>query len=149
MAETLRLGRPYFVLLAIVSLGRWLQGTFHVPYERGHHVFSIVTLTLFSALYYGAFTRRWRGYRLLQAVMLGFTLGLISQLVIFALTLVSYGLDLQTFFNHPRALNHEELSVVPLAIAIQSRAGGLVGNSIFAGIDGALGWAIGGLLPEK
>ena len=149
MAETLRLARPYLVLLGIVALGRWLQGTFHVPYDRGHHVFSIVTLTLLSTVYYGIFTRRWRGYRLLQAVVLGFTLGLINQVLIFVLTVVSYALDLQTFFNHPRALNREDLTTVPFALALQVRAGGLVGNSIFAGIAGALGWAFGGLLPEK
>ena len=33
--------------------------------------------------------------------------------------------------------------------ALPNRAGGLVGNSIFAGIAAALGWTIGGLLPER
>ncbi len=149
MAENLRLLRFYFVLLGLVTLGRWLQGTFGVPYDRGHHVFSIVTLTAFSAIYYGAFMRRLRGYTLLQAVALAFLMGLVSQIVIFLLTVVSYALDMHTFFNHPRALNRENLESVPFALALQIRAGGLVGNSIFAGIAGAIGWALGALAPER
>jgi len=71
MADMLRVARLFLVLLALVTAGRWLMGTFGVPYENGHHVFSIVILTAFSCIYYGAFTRRWLDYRLIQAVMLG------------------------------------------------------------------------------
>ena len=147
LSENLKLARLYLVLLALFTLARWLQGSFGVPYDRGHHVFSIVTLTVMSCLYYGAFCRRWRGARLLQAVGFAFLLGLLSQLVIFAATLLSYALDLQTYFNNPRALNVTE--PVELIRAAGIRAGGLLANSIFAGITGALGWALGGLLPEK
>ena len=147
LSENLKLARLYLVLLALFALARWLQGSFGVPYDRGHHVFSIVTLTVMSCLYYGAFCRRWRGARLLQAVGFAFLLGLLSQLVIFAATLLSYALDLQTYFNNPRALNVTE--PVELIRAAGIRAGGLLANSIFAGITGALGWALGGLLPEK
>jgi hypothetical protein len=149
MAEKLRRARLYLVLLGIFALGRWLQGMFGVPYERGHHVFSLVMLTALSAIYYGAFTRRLYSYSLMQAVVLAFVMGLISQLVIFLLTVASYALDMHTFFNHPRALNREDLTEVPFALALQNRAGGLIGNSIFAGIAGALGWALGALLPER
>ena len=45
MAAKLKVAQLYLVLLGIVTLGRWLQGTFGVPYDRGHHVFSIVVLT--------------------------------------------------------------------------------------------------------
>ena len=75
MAETLRVARLFFVLLVLVTTGRWLMGTFGVPYEKGHHVFSVVILTIFSCLYYGAFTRRWLDYRLIQAGMLGVIFG--------------------------------------------------------------------------
>jgi hypothetical protein len=147
MRENLRLARLYFVLLGIVTLGRWLQGAFGVSYEKGHHVFSIVILTAFSTIYYGAFVRRWRGYRLSQAVGIGFTLGLTSQVVILLATVVSYALGLHTFFNNPRALNVTE----PIAFgpALVIRLGGLVGNSIFASIAGGLGWVLGGTLPER
>jgi len=159
MAEHLKLARPYFVLLAIFAVARFLQGPLGAPYAKGHHVFSIVTLTAFSCIYYGVFVRRWRGHRLMQAILLAFVLGLISQLVILALTLLSYALSLETYFTHPVALNLRPLGetdlqpgawqAVPLGQALANRLGGLIGNSIFAGILGAIGWTVGGVLPER
>src|SRR3989442_7181904 len=64
MAENLKLARLYLLLLALFTVGRWLSGTFHVPYEKGTHVFSVVTLTGYAAVFYCAFCRRWRGFRL-------------------------------------------------------------------------------------
>ena len=161
MAEHLRLARPYLLLLAIFAVARFLQGPLGVPYGRGHHVFSIVTLTAFSCIYYGAFVRRWRGQRLMQAILMAFLLGATSQLVILLMTLASYALGMETYFNHPIALNLRPAlegvdllratnpEPVELAKALANRLGGLIGNSIFAGILGAIGWTLGGLLPEK
>jgi hypothetical protein len=153
MAATLKVARLFFVLLVVVTVGRWLMGVppfgFYppVPYEKGHHVFSIVILTTYACLFYGAFSRRWLDYRLVQAVMLGVVMGLASQILILLLTLVSYGLDLSTYFNHPTALNATE--ALPFGKALGVRIGGLIGNSIGAGIVAALGWALGGLLPKR
>jgi hypothetical protein len=153
MAENLRLMRPYLLLLAIATVGRWLMGTFGVPYERGHHVFSIVILTLYAAIFYGAFCRRWRRFRLWQAAGLALTMGLASQVVIFAATLVSYALGLHTYFNQPIALLGPEkgagLAALPFGEAMLTRLGGLIVNPILTGIAGAIGWAVGGLLPES
>ena len=146
MAEVLRVARLYFVLLGVVAGGRWLMGTFEVPYEKGHHIFSIVILTAFSCIYYGAFLRRWRDYRLLRAALVGLVLGLASQIVILLLTVVSYGLGLDTYYNHPTALNAPE--ALSLGQALGVRVSGLIGNSIGSGVVAALGWALGGLLPK-
>jgi uncharacterized membrane protein (DUF485 family) len=123
------------------------MGTFGVPYERGHHVFSIVILTAFSCLYYGAFTRRWLDYRLIQAVVLGVIMGLAGQVLILVLTTVSYAFGLATYYNHPTALNAPE--ALSFGAAMGVRLGGLVGNTIGSGIVACLGWALGGLLPKK
>ena len=147
MSDMLKVARLFFVLLVLVTAGRWLMGTFGVPYEKGHHVFSIMILTIFSALYYGAFTRRWLDYRLIQAVMLGVVMGLAGQILILLLTSVSYGFGLETYFNHPTALNAPE--ALSFGSAMKVRLGGLVGNTIGAGIVACLGWALGGLLPKK
>ena len=150
MAEDLRLARPYFVLLAIFAAARFAQGLLGMPYEKGHQVFSIVILTAISCLYYGAFARRWRGYRLMHVIGLAVLLGVTSQLVIFSLTVVSYAFSLQTYFNHPTALNALDASrPVAFTQALAIRVGGLVGNSVFSGIAGAIGWTLGGLLPER
>ena len=148
MAELLRVARLYFVLLAVVVIGRLLLGVFHVPYARGTQVFSVVILTIFACLFYGAFCRRWHDYRLIQAAGLGVLMGAASQLVILVLTVASYGLGLSTYFVHPTALGATATDVVPFERAVVVRLGGLVGNSIFAGIVAALGWALGALLPE-
>jgi hypothetical protein len=147
MGQHLRLARLFFVLLALVAAGRWILGFKQVPYAGGTHIFSIVTLTIFGAVFYGAFVRRWMGYSILQAALLGAILGLAAQIVILLSTVVSYGLGLETYFTFPRALNVD----TPIAFteALTRRLGGLFFNTLTAGITGAIGWAFGGLLPER
>jgi hypothetical protein len=147
MSEYLRLARLYLVLLAIFTVGRWVVGVRGVPYERGRDWFSIVILTAVSCLYYAAFARRWRGYKLFPAVGLAMTLAFISQVVILAATALSYALGIDTYFTHPTALNVE--APLPAGEALLRRLMGMVGNTITSGIIGGLGWALGGLLPEK
>ena len=147
--EYARLGRPYFVLLAIVTLGRWLMGTaFGVPYERGTSVLSIVTLTLFASIFGAAYTRRWLGWRLPQAAGFAMFLALVSQVVILLSTAASYGLGISSYFNEPMALNRQT-DPIGFGAAMGFRLGGLVVNTILNGITGALGWALGGLLPAR
>ena len=145
--QYLRLGTLYFALLAIFTIGRWVTGLKGVPYERGRDWFSIVILTVLSAFFYAAFSRRWLGYKLFQAVGLAMTLGFASQVVIFSATALSYALGLDTYFTHPTALNVD--APLPMGEAMARRASGLVGNTISSGIIGGLGWALGALLPEK
>ena len=147
MAENLRLARLYLVMLAIVTVGRWGLGFYEVPYEKGTDKLSIVVLTLYASLFYGAFTRRWLGHRILQAVVLTMTLGLLGQVVILLSTAASYALGIDSYFNHPTALNQK--AAVGFAQAMGIRAGGLVGNTILNGIAGALGWVMGAALPSS
>lgn len=147
MAQHLRLARLFWLLLAIFTIGRLLMT--RVPYDKGHHVFSLVTLTLFSAIFYGAFTRRWLGYRVLQAMMLGGVLAFSAQVVIVLATLGSYLLGVDTYFTNPRALLgvNAPPDPIPFAQAMLTRLGGLVANTISTAIIAALGWVMGGLLP--
>ena len=146
MAEYLRVARLYFVLLAIFAIARFVQGAMGVEYAKAHHVFSIVILTLMSSAFYAAFCRRWRGFRLLQAMALGAMFGFIAEVVIFSATLLSYALGIDTFFTHPTALN--QAGSVPMAQAVVIRARALVIFPIVNAIAASIGWAIGGLLPE-
>jgi hypothetical protein len=147
MAEHLRLARLFWLLLAIFTIGRLAMS--RLPYANFHHVFSLVTLTAFATIFYGAFTRRWRDYRVLQAMALGALIGFSAQVVIFTATLVSYVLGIDTYFTNPRALLglNAPAEPVPFAQAMGARAGGLVGNTIASAIMAALGWVMGGLLP--
>ena len=148
LSEYLRLARPFFVMLGIVTVGRWLQGTaFGVPYEKGTHVFSIVILCLFASLFSALFLRAWLGWRLSQAAGFAMFMALVAQVVILLSTVASYLLGVSSYFSHPTALNQPE--AVGLGQALGIRAGGLVVNVILNGIAGALGWALGGLLPAR
>ena len=146
MSENLRVLRLYLAVLGIFAVGRWLMGVKGVPYERGHHVFSIVIMTTLACFFYVAFTRRWRGYKVLRAMVLAVTMGFASQLVILLATVLSYALGMNTYFNHPTALNANH--ALPLGEALAGRLMGLLANSLMSGIVGAFGWALGGLLPE-
>jgi len=147
LREYLRLARPFLVLLALFAVGRWSMGLGGVDYTKGHHVFSLVTLTVMGCLFYAAFARRWLGYPIMRAVGLGMTLGFCAQFVILVLTFVSYMLGMNTYFNHPTALNAE--GPVAFGPAMGGRVGGLVANTLFAGIAAALGWVFGGALPDS
>jgi hypothetical protein len=147
--EYARLARPYFVMLAIVTVGRWMMGSvFAVPYDRGTNVLSIVTLTLFASIFSAAFTRRWLGWRMPKAAGFAMFIALVSQVVILLSTAVSYGFDIPSYFREPMALNRQT-DPIGFAPAMGYRIGGLVVNTIVNGIAGALGWALGGLLPAR
>jgi hypothetical protein len=146
--EYTRLARPFFVMLGIVTVGRWLQGTaFSVPYDKGTHVFSIVTLCLFASLFSAVFTRAWLGWRLPRAAGFAMFMAVVAQVVILLSTVVSYAFGIPSYFSHPTALNQPE--AVGLSQALLIRAGGLVVNTLLNGIAGSLGWALGGLLPPR
>ena len=147
--EYARLARPYFVLLAIVTIGRWMMGNvFDVPYAKGTDKLSIVTLTLFASLFSAAFTRRWLGYKLAQAAGFTMFMALVSQLVVLTSTAASYVLGISSYFNQPLAISGQP-EPLGFAAALGFRAVGLVVNTLINGIAGALGWALGGLLPVR
>jgi hypothetical protein len=147
MKDILRLARLYFVLLAICTVGRWSLGIFGVPYADGHHYFSLIILTAISCVYYPAFARRWQSYSVSQAMALAATLGFAAQVVIFVSTALSYALGIDSYFNHPRALRVEEK--LPVLAALGSRLSGMFANTLSAAVVGSVGWALGGLLPDK
>lgn len=144
-----RVARPFLVLLAIFAAGRWLMGTaFAVPYEKGTWFFSIVQLTILASLFSSAYTRRWLGWGLGRAALFAMFLALCAQVVIVLSTAASYLLGIPSYFNHPIALNQPE-AAVGVGEAMGIRMGGLVVNALLNGIAGALGWALGGLLPAR
>lgn len=153
MSGYLRVARLYFVMLGIVTVGRWLMGVAGVPYVQGHHVFSIVILTTFAALFYGAFGRRWLGWHSSQAAILGALIGFTSQVVILLAMLLAFALDVETYFNHSIAINvralGEEAVTISFLQGLKARAAGLVFNTLATSLIALLGWAMGALLPEK
>ncbi len=150
MAEYLKLGRVYFVLLAIVTVGRFVMGNVKgVPYREGTDKMSIVIVTIVATILYAAFARAFLGYRMWEAAKLAMVLGFVSQVVILLATAFSYFAGIETYFNHPIALNQDPPVPVGVVKALGLRAMGLVSNTLACGITGALGWGLGALLPPR
>jgi hypothetical protein len=138
-----------FVLL--FAIGRLVLGATGVPYATGTHILSIVTFSFFASLFFGAFSRSAWGYRWGQAMMLGITIGLSGQILIFLATLGSYLAGAETYFNNPIALvgpGANEVAI-PLVQAMVARLIGLVVNPILNSIAALIGWSLGKLVPEK
>jgi hypothetical protein len=147
MGSYFRYAKFATVWIVLFFIGRIVLGAFGVPYATGTNVFSLVTLSYFAALFYGAFSRRLWGLKATQAMMTGAVIAISAQVLIFLATLVSYLAGVDTYFNHPTALNVEE--AILLGEALQARAFGLVVNPIVASIVAVIGWAMGNLIPEK
>jgi hypothetical protein len=147
MSENMKLIRFYLVLLAIFTVGRWGLSLAGVDYDKTHQVFSIVILTNISAAYYGLLVRGFVGGGVKRAIVLGASLAVASQVVIFASTALSYLLGMHTFFNDPRALNAEQ--AVPFGQAMVGRTITFVANIVTNIIAGALGWLIAGVVPRR
>jgi hypothetical protein len=149
MSDYIRVARLYMIVLAIFTVGRLLMGARGVPYDKGHHVFSLVTMTLLASAFYGAFCRKWRGYTVTKAMGLGATLGLMCQVVVLVLTVGSYAVGADTYFVHPRAVTGSDAAGrLPFGEALLSRVGGAVINAALSALAGGLGWVMGATLPE-
>jgi len=147
MSRHLKLMGFYFWLLGLFTLGRWGLSLGGAEYAKTTHVFSLVTLALIASAHHAAFARALEGYKIKDALVLGALIGLTSQIVVFASTLISYMLGITTFWNTPAALN--QTADVPFAAAMMARTGGLVGNTLFNVIAAAIGYAMGGSLKSS
>lgn len=147
MARHLRLMGFYFWLLGLFTLGRWGLSLGGAEYAKTTHVFSLVTLALIASAHHAAFARAFEGYKIKDALVLGALIGLTSQVVVFASTVISYMLGITTFWNTPAALN--QTADVPFAAAMMARTGGLVGNTLFNVIAAAIGYGMGGSLRSS
>ena len=142
MTKHFKLMGFYFWMLGLFTIGRWVLSFSGAEYAKTTQIFSLVILALTASAHHAAFARAFQGYKLKDALVLGATIGVVTQLVIFGSTVISYLLGISTFWNNPTALN--QLTEVPFAAAMMIRAQGLVGNTIFNVIAAAVGYAMGG-----
>ena len=149
-SQVIRFVRLPLLLLLLFAVGRFSLGLARVPYfPRGTAIFSIVVLAFISSFYFGALSGKVGGFGWGGALLCGTVIGFAAQILIFTATLVSYLGDFNTYFRHWDALNVPEGTVVPMAQAMQARAGGLLIGPVFTTIAAALGRSLGGLAPEK
>jgi hypothetical protein len=150
VARVLRFVRLPLLLLLVFTVARFALGVNGVPYApRGNAMFSIVGLTIVSAVYFGALSRRVGGFGWGGTLLVGLSIGLFAQILIFVATWLSYAAGIEaSYFRHWDALNVPEGTIVPMAAALQKRVGGLVVGPILAIVMAAIGRALGALAPE-
>jgi hypothetical protein len=146
MADNLKLLRFFFVLLAIFVLGRWALGFAGADYNATHQVFSVVILAVLSSAHHAFIVRRFLSGGVKRAVVVGATIGVVSQVLILLSTVVSYLGGMETFWNNPRALNVPE--AIGLGQALQTRLIGLIVNTILNVIASLIGYAAAGAVPK-
>ena len=150
ISRVLQFVRLPYLLIALYATLRFIIGVSGVPYApRGNAMFSVVGVTLISCLYFGALSGRVGGFTWLGAALVGVSLGLFSQILVFGATVISYLGNFETsYFRHWDALNVSEGTVVPMAKAMVTRLGGLVTNTIFGAIAALIGRMLAGLAPQ-
>lgn len=139
-----------FVLITLYAALRFIIGVSGFPYApRGNAMFSVVGVTVISCVYFGALSGRIGGFGWGGTALVGLSLGLFSQVLIFLATVISYvgGFD-TSYFIHWDALNVPEGTTVPMSSAIMARASGLVINSIITTVVALIGRALGALAPQ-
>lgn len=149
VARVLRFVRLPLLLLLIFAVARFLLGARGVPYApRGNAMFSIVGLTLVSSFYFGALSRRLGAFGWGGTALVGYSIGLFAQILIFVATWLSYAAGIETsYFRHWDALNVAEGTVVPMATALQTRAGALLVAPVIAIVPALIGRALSVLAP--
>jgi hypothetical protein len=150
IGRVLRFVRLPLLLLLIFAVARFLLGARGVPYApRGNAMFSIVGLTFISSFYFGALSRRLGGFGWAGTALVGYSIGLWGQTLIFVATWLSFATGIETsYFRHWDALNVPEGTVVPMATAMQARLGGIVVGPLIAIVPALIGRALGALAPE-
>jgi hypothetical protein len=150
IGRVLRFVRLPLLLLLIFAAARFTLGAKGVPYApRGNAMFSIIGLMFVSAVYFGALSRKVGGFGWGGTVLVGYSLGLWAQILIFTATWVSFAAGIETsYFRHWDALNVPEGTVVPMAAAMQTRAGALVIGPLIAIVPALIGRVLSALAPD-
>jgi hypothetical protein len=151
VGRVLRFVRLSFVLLTIFAVARFSLGAAGVPYApRGNAMFSIVGLSFISAFYFGALSGRLGRFGWGGTLLVGYSIGLFAQILIFTATWLSYAAGIETsYFRHWDALNVPAGTVVPMGAALATRAGGLLVGPIISMIPAVIGRALGALAPHS
>jgi len=148
MKQKLAFIRLPIALIVVFFIGRIIMGAAGASYDAGNRVFSMVILETHLALLWGALARRY-GYGIGGALQVGLLIGLVTQVLILGGTVVSDLAGVETYFNNPLAVTGTSSDPITFGNTVLLRLGGLVGNVIFSAILGALGWAMGRLIPES
>jgi hypothetical protein len=147
--QFVRLPILLFVLLFVgnLALGA-IMGVNKTSYDLSKRLFSMVILQGHVALLWGAVGRRYRGYGIGGSIVAVVLAVAASQVLIYAGTAFSYIAGVNTFFNFGEALNQPGVDVA-FGVAMVARTITFIVNCVMGVILGAIGWALGGLIPAS
>ena len=149
MKEKLAFVRLPILLFVLFFVGRLVMGAAmgvsKESYDLSNRLFSMVILQVHVALLWGAVGRRYRGYGIGGSITAAVLAVIASQILIFLGTAGSYLAGVNTFFTFPEALN--QTAAIGFGAAMGARTVTFIANCAFGAILGAIGWALGGLLP--
>jgi hypothetical protein len=150
MREKLQFVRLPILLFVIFFVGRLAlgaaMGVNKSSYDLANRLFSMVILEVHVGLLWGAVGRRYRGYSIGEAITAVVLAVAVSQILIFAGTALSYITGTNTLFSFGEALNRPDATVA-FGEAMIRRTATFIANCLIGVIAGAIGWALGGLLP--
>src|SRR6516225_52892 len=108
MKEKLQFDRLPILLFVLFFIGRLIlgaaMGVSKASYDVSNRLFSMVILQVHVGLLWGAVGRRYRGYSIGGSITAVVLAVLISQILIFAGTAISYISGINTLFNFGEAL---------------------------------------------
>ena len=146
--EYFNISRFGLAIILISTIGRWavsLSGVDYLP--RGNVIFSIVLATTYLSLCYGAMTPRIYGLNWKQALVPVILIVLVGQSLVVLSTVITYAAGIDSYFNHPEALNvTEKLSS---GDAFVGRLQAILPNVISGIVLCLIGQGLGKLLPGK
>ena len=151
IARVLRFIRLPILMLLLYTIGRFSLGAANVPYApRGNAIFSVLGIAVISGAYFGALSKKIGGFTWGGTLLVGYSIGLTAQILIFTATLLSFALGIETsYFRHWDSMNVPQGTVVSMGQAMTTRAVGLVVGPLLPTIASAIGRALAGLAPDK
>ncbi len=149
VGRVLRFVRLPFLLLLLVTAVRFYMGAAGVAWNPRTNSVSIIVVMFVSALYFGALSKKVGGFGWGGTVLTGYSIGLFTQILIFTATWLSYAMNIEgSYFRNWDALNVPPGTIVPMAKAMQTRAGALVVGPVIAIVPALLGRLLSALAPE-
>lgn len=146
--DYLSIARFGMIIILISAVGRWavsLSGVDYLP--RGNVIFSIVLASYYIALCYGGMAKRMFGLDWKQAIVPVVLIVLVGQGLVILSTVITYAAGIDTYFNHPEALNVTEK--LAFGDAIIARLTAVVPNIITGAVLCLLGQGIGKAFPKS
>lgn len=149
--DILKFVRLPMVLILIVVIVRLSLGPMGVEYSpRSNASFSVLMTNIISCIYFGALSKKVGGFNWPKTILMGITLGLFTQILIFSATTISYLAEIKnSYFTNWDSLNVAPGTVVPMAAALKARVGGLIAGPILSTIFVSIGRGLGFFLAPE